>query len=488
MLRTTSDNQNFDSTKIVVLNHQKPQLGPDQTQEFCPATFVDETSLFSVDKNTTLNWFTLSGLPVDSTTVPFEVVQVIATNEFGCKDTALVMPQAYPVKHILPASPQERIANREQLDPDDPTWTNYYYDYIDNLGMNDTFLLLSLQKNGNDIGNVGDGVFQVKVVATSAAGSGHAVLLANPQITNPQAYAMNRYWMVTPKNQPDPDNHVGVRYYYNNKDFDDLKSSIPYLTDDNSTDQNKKLFFYVAHGGNPDPTSNLDGAVIQELQNGEDVSLDTWKYTPLGCGENEIEFEIDRFSGGGGGATVNGLSLPLLLTNFTAASNIGSIYLNWQTAQEIHTSYFDIERSINGNNFSSIGQVNASGHSLSNNSYSFIDLKPLEGNNYYRLKMIDEDGKFTYSKVVSVKNDIASNSFRIFPNPANEILYIQTRSVSNDFAALQVFDASGRKLKDEKIILNGNSYQLNIKDLPKGVYDLLLKSKVINKHQKFMKQ
>ena len=182
-------------------------------------------------------------------------------------------------------------------------------------------------------------------------------------------------------------------------------------------------------------------------------------------------------------------ALPLTLLNFSGTLNSDKqVLLTWQTAQEINTSYFIIERSTNGTDFSSMGKVSASGNSSTVKNYTYIDLKPLQGINYYRLKMIDVDGKFTFSKIVAVKNDNNESSFRIFPNPANEILYVQA-SGSNDFTTLQIFDAGGRKLKEEKVMLNGNaSTSIDIKDLPKGVYNLLLKSKTVNEHQKFVKQ
>jgi pimeloyl-ACP methyl ester carboxylesterase len=180
-------------------------------------------------------------------------------------------------------------------------------------------------------------------------------------------------------------------------------------------------------------------------------------------------------------------SLPLSLLNFNAILSNKQVLLNWQTTQEINTSHFIIERSTNGADFSSIGKVIASGNSSATKNYSYIDDKPISGTNYYRLKMVDLDGQFIYSKIIAVKND-ASNLLRIYPNPANEILYVQANE-DNDLTALQIFDAGGRKLKEEKVVLNGNAtHSINIKDLPKGVYNLLLKSKTINEHQKFVKQ
>ena len=181
-------------------------------------------------------------------------------------------------------------------------------------------------------------------------------------------------------------------------------------------------------------------------------------------------------------------SLPITLLNFSGTFFQSDVHLNWQTSQEINTSHFIIERSLDGNIFSSIGRVSASGNSSASISYSFADLQPIQGKNFYRLKMVDQDGKFTYSNVIAIRLNEKSKKFQVFPNPANEVLNVRA-SGNNETATLQIVDASGRKLKEKKINLNGNtSFSIDIKDLPKGVYTILFKSKVDNDHQSFIKQ
>jgi hypothetical protein len=184
--------------------------------------------------------------------------------------------------------------------------------------------------------------------------------------------------------------------------------------------------------------------------------------------------------------TVVNNTLPISLLNFTGTLVNEETYLNWQTAQEINTSYFVMERSTGGNDFSKIGYVTASVNSSSVKNYSYVDQQPLQGINYYRLRIVDLDDEFTYSKIVIIKND-GNNSFKVFPNPANNILNLQAKG-DNEFATLKIVDATGRILQEEKILLSGNIYKINIKNLPKGVYDLTLQNKIINKHQKFVKQ
>lgn len=489
LLRTTLDNLKFNSTNITVSNYPKPDLGPDTTQVFCPSTFINEYD-HPMPLDTTgynvVGWFTLSGIPVNPTLVPFENVHLIVKNNFGCLDTASIAPVAFPVLNILPAEPQVRIANRETPDGFDPNWTNYYYDFNDNTGR--TYLLLSIKtKDYPNVGHVGDGTFEVKEVATLLAGSGTAIKINNPYIINPDVYAMNRYWSVKVDPAKEPGQEVGVRFYYTNQDFNDLKSSIPGLKDANSIVDNNNLYFYVVHGANPDPNSNFDGVKPNYLGNGVIPATNTWVDSLLGCGEHRAEFTVTTFSGGGGGATVNGQTLPLILKSFTIVLQNKNSLINWQTAQQINTDHFIIERSSDGHNFSLLSFVNANGNSSVVKNYSFTDLQTLPGISYYRLKIVDADGEYTYSKVIAIKNDGSNYTVKIFPNPAQGSLFIQARGL-NDWATLQVFDVSGRKLKEERILLNGDTHTLNIKNLSKGVYNLFVKGKIVNEHQKFVKE
>ena len=92
-----------------------------------------------------------------------------------------------------------------------------------------------------------------------------------------------------------------------------------------------------------------------------------------------------------------GSILPVIISSFTVSRVGKSAMLNWQTSSELNFSYFSIERSTNGTNFSEIGKVNAVGNSSITQSYSFQDLAYTNGLNYYRLKLVNKDGSFNYS-------------------------------------------------------------------------------------------
>ncbi len=180
--------------------------------------------------------------------------------------------------------------------------------------------------------------------------------------------------------------------------------------------------------------------------------------------------------------------LPLILIDFNAVKQNACVQLNWQISEEKNASFFNIERSADGNIFSKLAQVAVQITSSSLKNYSFTDNAPITGTNFYRLKMVDADGKFTYSKIVAVRFFGNSNALQIFPNPAKDILHVQVTG-SNDNALLQITDMAGRKLKEQKIALNGTtSVSVDINYLPKGMYTLILKTNSKTEHQKFVKQ
>ncbi len=113
--------------------------------------------------------------------------------------------------------------------------------------------------------------------------------------------------------------------------------------------------------------------------------------------------------------TIN-TALPLTLLDFSGYAEGSHTTLNWHTANETNTGSFEIERSNDGNEFVTIGKMAAKRTGA--NTYNTMDENPLTGNNYYRLKMVDVDGKYAYSNIVTVRF-AANNHLTISPVPAD---------------------------------------------------------------------
>ncbi len=118
------------------------------------------------------------------------------------------------------------------------------------------------------------------------------------------------------------------------------------------------------------------------------------------------------------------------------------------------------------------------------NSYSFTDATPLKGNNFYRLKQVDNDGKFTYSKVVSA-NFIATTLIKISPNPVRDVLHITDLNAGVN-TSLAVINSAGKIIS--KTSVRADSYDLDVRQLAKGIYYLRVEEGEKSSGYRFVKE
>ncbi len=146
--------------------------------------------------------------------------------------------------------------------------------------------------------------------------------------------------------------------------------------------------------------------------------------------------------------------LPVKLVEFNVRENNGKNILQWTTATESNSDYFNIERSSNGLTFETIGRVNASGYSSAGVTYYFSDAVPLKGVNYYRLAMIDKDGRYEYSKIVSItsKENQTIGITYIDLSSGTKTASIKINSTQSQAANIFIIDVSG------KVVLNANLF------------------------------
>lgn len=195
------------------------------------------------------------------------------------------------------------------------------------------------------------------------------------------------------------------------------------------------------------------------------------RYNPFGGKIDELRIYNRALSA----AEIAGLvpsALPLKLGNFTAVKQTAGIQLNWETLNEQNTSHFEIERSSDGASFSSIGTIAAAGNSADKKTYHFTDIQLFPGTAFYRLKMADLDGTFTYSRIVVVKNENSNLDLRLFPNPATDVLQLQVKSAQNENAGIAVTDAAGKTVWQQQTILlpGSNTISIPVLQLPAGNY------------------
>ncbi|WP_299707727.1 LamG-like jellyroll fold domain-containing protein [uncultured Pontibacter sp.] len=135
--------------------------------------------------------------------------------------------------------------------------------------------------------------------------------------------------------------------------------------------------------------------------------------------------------------------------------NQKAVILDWRTFYELNTDFFEVERSEDGENFTAIGQVKASGTTTAAIDYTFRDEMPLKEQGYYRLRLVRVDGTFTYSNTILLqdRSPIAS-SFRIYPNPAavGEEVTIEIANLKeSEEVTFMITDASGRQVHGQQV-------------------------------------
>lgn len=163
----------------------------------------------------------------------------------------------------------------------------------------------------------------------------------------------------------------------------------------------------------------------------------------------------------------NAVALPLTLTDFTAEKRGKVSKLSWTTENEINTSRFVIERAVDGIKYGQIGSVSAAGNSKASISYIFNDVVPQRGFNYYRLRMENADGSFTYSPVKVLGFD-TKDAFVLFPNPAKGNVTISLGERVNN-ARINITDSKGQVVQ-RGVITQSSAAQIDISHLPAGTY------------------
>ena len=189
--------------------------------------------------------------------------------------------------------------------------------------------------------------------------------------------------------------------------------------------------------------------------------------------------------------------LPVSLIQFKGQKDGNSNILTWTTTKESDNKGFEILRSFNGVDFNTIGFVASSalnGNSSGNLNYRFMDNQAPDGNNYYRLKQVDINGKTTYSNIVLIRGNTPNKIeiVTIYPNPAHDRLSMVVSAPTAQYLNIQITDISGRILQQDKkmVIAGDNQLGLIVSGLAPGTY--FIKASCNNgceaAVQKFLKQ
>lgn len=158
------------------------------------------------------------------------------------------------------------------------------------------------------------------------------------------------------------------------------------------------------------------------------------------------------------------IPLPVELSSFNAErKNNFRVDINWATSSEINNDYFVIERSIDIVNWEKRERVSGNGNSNTTNYYTFTDINNLDVTSYYRLKQIDFNGAYTYSKTLSIEPINNKNNFSIYPNPSSGLLKIDSKV---EYEKIEIINLCGEIVFSSNIITK----ELNLNTLKKGHY------------------
>ncbi|MFY8003203.1 MAG: T9SS type A sorting domain-containing protein [Chitinophagaceae bacterium] len=159
--------------------------------------------------------------------------------------------------------------------------------------------------------------------------------------------------------------------------------------------------------------------------------------------------------------------LPVSLSNFSGALINNQPILNWQTFSEVNFSHFEVEKSTNANDFYGIGKV-ASKKNAYGSNYQFADNSKLLAMQYYRLKMIDNDGSFKRSGVIIISGNV-KEEVSLFPNPAQSSL-ILNHTKAEKGASLRIFSLDGKAVGIFNIATGATQTSVDISNINKANY------------------
>ena len=166
-------------------------------------------------------------------------------------------------------------------------------------------------------------------------------------------------------------------------------------------------------------------------------------------------------------------ALPIDLLSFDARLSGAEVDLTWITHTETYNDFFSIERSTDGLRFESVGQKKGAGTSFEARQYDFTDTQPARDINYYRLKQTDFDGRYTYSKVLSIQLEFNEFYIDILQNPVlDNTLQLVFEGYEPSLAAVEIYNVAGQKVGEEMLkIGSGTNFPIiDIADLQGGVY------------------
>jgi PQQ-dependent dehydrogenase (s-GDH family) len=282
---------------------------------------------------------------------------------------------------------------------------------------------------------------------------------------------LDRNLTITPSVQPS--STVKIRLYMTNAEYDALKAN--------------------ANSG----VNSLSDLLIRKNSDpcGGSLTNATTNITPTvaeahGTGGYVLQGDITSFSSFYIGSNL--VTLPVKLLYFKGAYQKDGAYLQWETSNETNTSNFIVERSTDGRSFRQIGTVAAAGNTIVNMKYNYTDYEAAMQSStivYYRLKMVDKDGAYSYSDIINLTIPAVAGKMTVFPNPANDEVTVTVAAPQDGRLQWKLMDNTGRIVMQQTAQLKkgNNSFSVSINKLSAGLYYLTATGAGIDQQVKLQK-
>jgi hypothetical protein len=183
--------------------------------------------------------------------------------------------------------------------------------------------------------------------------------------------------------------------------------------------------------------------------------------------------------------------LPVVLTDFSVSTTNNSNLFIWKTATEVNTKQFELQKSYDAVSYTTMATIPSANNSATEKSYSYTIASSATNTVYYRLKMVDNDDRSTYSNILKLypgKKSFAINT--IYPTPAVNKITVEWNAVKNTTATVFITDITGRAVKTLPVTnkIGFNKYQIDIANIQSGTYFIKLICDNESVMQKFIKQ
>ena len=208
--------------------------------------------------------------------------------------------------------------------------------------------------------------------------------------------------------------------------------------------------------------------------------------TAGGASVGDIQFDYVRLEAAG---TSLGDPLPIKSLPLTVTKENAAAVLQWSTLTEQNNDHFEVQRSADGKNFTSITNIASKGNSTGNVDYGFTDNAPLMGLSYYRIKQVDKSGKYSYSNVVSATFTSKDNALKLYPNPAKDNVTLSFYAKEQGALVASIINAKGVVVKEFTInaTTGSNTHQISLAGLTAGSHIIILRNNIQSISSRFEK-